>query len=323
MADSIVWKPQIGNELHILIVTKPNFFDASGFAILNKVFEIEQTVESTHFYFDYCFRTETKLIQFLESKSKQNVTFIENYRHYRLDFGLIFGGDGSILWSNKYLKDYPYDLPVFTFNFGSVGFLSKFTLDEIDVVLDSLKSLLVNEIPKINFYIEYYPRIQSVVKNQEGKEIHRFSSINEIIVEKIGSYSNWLDVDIDGLHVVTLNADGLILCTQLGSTAYNASVHGPFLFPSNDNFVLSAIAPFAINFKSIVLNKDSKIRIRLSHGNYANEVKINADCNDYGTMNKHQELHIQIGSERLCIIHREENLKKQWVSKIAKLYKWI
>ena len=323
MTESNLWHPKIQNELHIIIATKPNFFDEVGFVILNKVFEIEQVIESSYFYFDKCYKMDSKLIQFLETKFKKNIVFIDDYKQYRLDFGLIFGGDGSLLWSNKYLKEYEYDLPVFTFNFGSVGFLSKFSLDEIDEVLSSIKSVLRNEMPEIQFYVERYPKIESTIKTKEGKEIKRFSSINEIIVEKLGAYSNWLDIDIDGIHLAALNADGLILSTQLGSTAYNASVNGPFLFPGNDNFVLSAIAPFAINFKSIVLNKDSKVRIRITNSNYSSEVKVSSDCNDFGTMNKDQELHINIGNERLCIIHREDDLKKQWISKIAKLYKWI
>ena len=231
MTESNVWIPKIEKDLHILIVTKPNFFNDDGFSILSKVFSIEQTVESTYFYFDGSYKTESRLVQFIEGRPKNNVLFIDNYRHQKLDFGLVFGGDGSILWANKHLKEYPYDLPIVTFNFGSVGFISKFTFDELDDVLDSIKSLLINEVSKTKFCIEYYTKLYSVIKDQNGKEVKQFSSINEIIVEKLGAYSSWLDIDVDGIHLATFNADGILLSTQLGSTAYNASIGGPFLFP--------------------------------------------------------------------------------------------
>jgi len=322
MANAEAWSPNISTDLNIYIATKHNFFDETAFAVLTKVFKLEQVIENVNFYLDEWYKAEPKFLQFVEARHKNNVKFIDNYRHCKLDFGFIFGGDGSILWTNKFLKDYPYSLPVFTFNLGSVGFLSKFTFEEIDEVLDSIISVLKSEIPKIQFYCEYYSKLKSVIKNKEGKELKVFSSINEIVLERIGAYSNWVDIDIDDMHVVSFNADGLLLSTHLGSTAYNASVNGPFLFPGNEGFVLSAISPFAINFKSIVLTKDSKVSIKISPNNYSNEAKVSADSNDFGTITKDQELHVTVGEEKLCLVHRESNLKKHWISKISKLYKW-
>lgn len=322
MYDQNIWRPTTGTDVNILISTKPHFFDETGLTVLAKVFELDQISNKVTFYFDGHYETDKNLIQYLDANPNHNIVFIKDYKTCRLDFGLVFGGDGSILWANRYLREYPYDLPVFTFNLGCVGFLSKFRFDELHEILDSVKALLNNELTHKQFFTEHYPKLYSVLVDSDGNEIRHFSSINEVLIEKTGSYSNWLEVCVDDIQLMTLNADGLILCTQLGSTAYNASVNGPFLFPSNNNFILSAIAPFAINFKSIVLDQHSRVSITISKGNYGSEVKVNSDGNDAVIMTKGESIRVTVGKERLNIIHCESNLKQQWVSKIAKLYKW-
>ena len=85
---------------------------------------------------------------------------------------------------------------------------------------------------------------------------------------------------------------------------------------------MSAIAPFAINFKSIVLDNSSQVCVNISEGNFGPEAKVNSDSNDHVIMTKGQKICISISERKLCIIHWEEDLKKLWASKIAKLYRW-
>lgn len=323
MSDTNVWRPTVSNGLHILITTRPNFFNEEGIAVLSRLFSIEEVVDPVTFYFDRSYKDESSLKLYLEAEGRKNVVFIESYEGHKLDFGFIFGGDGSILWSNKYVKDHQFDMPVFTFNMGHVGFLSKFKFDEVDEVLESIKKVLRSEVVEKPFYLEYYNKLYSVLVDENDNEVKHFSSINEIMVDKSTHYANWLEVSIDGTHLITFNVDGLLLCTQPGSTAYNASLNGPFIFPGNDSFVLSAIAPFAVNFKSIVLDKNSTVTIKISENNYMNQVRVSADCNDSTVMTKGQELRVKIGGSKLCLAHKESNLKDQWVSKIAKLYRWV
>ena len=308
--------------MHIFLTTKPHFFDAKGLEILDRVLQFDNVGSRVHFYFDTSFESDESLMHHIKGHAGARITFIKDYTDAKLDFGLVFGGDGSVMWANKYLREYPHDLPLITFNLGSVGFISKFRVDEIDDVLKSIHALSNGEQPVKQLYVECYPKLQSVLHDKDGNEIKRFTSINEIVIEKPGAYSNWMEVSIDGIDLLALNADGLLFATQMGSTAYNASVNGPFLFPGSNNFIMSAIAPFAINFKSVVLDASSQICVNISEGNYGPEVKINSDSNDSQIMTKGQKLCVQASERKLCIMHWEDDLKKQWVSKIAKLYRW-
>lgn len=316
------WSLSSNAELNIFITTKPKFFDDKGLPILDKVFQLDELARKVTFYFDTSFQSDAGLVKHLQAHERQNVAFISDYTSATLDFGLVFGGDGSVVWANKYLKAYPRDLPLFTFNLGSVGFISKFRCDEVDDVLGAIRALANDEQPQRPFYVECYPKLSTTLVDASGAELASFTSINEIIIEKPSAYSNWMDVSVDDIELLTLNADGLLFASQMGSTAYNASVNGPFLFPGSSSFIMSAIAPFAINFKSIVLPGESRVCVRISHDNYGEEVKINSDSNDCMLMTKGQRACISVSERKLCIVHRDEDLKRSWASKIAKLYRW-
>lgn len=317
-----IWQLKNSDQLNIFINTKPDFYDQSGIEIIDKVFNLDKVNRKVTFYFDESHQKDKHLVDHITKSGRQDIVFVEDYRPLCLDFGLIFGGDGSTMWANKFLKEYPHDLPLFSFNMGNVGFVTKFKCNELDDILASIHAMANGEECTKKFFIECYPKLASCLVDKDGNLLKQFTSINEVIIEKTAAYSNWMDVSVDDINLITLNADGLIFATQMGSTAYNASVNGPFLFPGSSSFILSAIAPFAINFKSVVLGDKSKVCVKISKNNFGTEVKINSDSNDTMTMTKDHKVCISVSDRKLCILHCEEDLNKQWVMKISQLYRW-
>lgn len=316
------WSPNKNTDLNIFLTTRPNFFDQNGLVILEKVFALDKTPRKVVFHFDESIEQNESLSRHLQDTQRQNVLFTKDYKNAQFDFAVIFGGDGSVVWANKFLKNYPRDLPLIAFNMGSVGFISKFKCDELDEVLATLRDLINGEEPKRQFRLECNTVLKSTLRDAEGSQLKTFSSVNEIVIEKSNTYANWLDVSVDGIELISLNADGMLFATQTGSTAYNASVNGPFLFPGSSNFIMSAIAPFAINFKSIVLDSSSKIWVKISDNNFGSEVKLTSDSNDVAIMTKGDKICIEVSDRKWCAVHWDENPKKEWATKIAKLYRW-
>lgn len=170
------------------------------------------------------------------------------------------GGDGTLLEAAQVAHH--ADLPVVGVNLGTVGYLTEFEPEELELLLDTLQGRPLPERGRMTVRAE----------TSEGAVWH---GINDVVLEKVMSQRLVrLAVTIDGEYFTTYRADGIIVATPLGSTAYSLSVGGPVLAPELEALVLSPVAPHSLLSRSIVLAPDTVVEFRVASDR---EVRVNLD----------------------------------------------
>jgi NAD+ kinase len=193
-----------------------------------------------------------------------------------IDFVVTLGGDGTIL---RAIHNHPnIDSPILAINMGSLGFMADITLDEI---YPSLQKLLDGD-----YIIQERIVMDGVTSTQEAS-----FAVNDIVIHRAKNPSLVdLAIFVDNQYLNTFSADGVIISTPSGSTAYSLAAGGPILTPELDAFVITPICPHTISNRPIVLTPDHKIRIEYI-SDY-DPVEITYDGFSYHSMNTLDSLHI-------------------------------
>ena len=168
------------------------------------------------------------------------------------DVLVVLGGDGTLL-AASHLVERP--VPVLGVNFGSLGFLTEITMAELYPTLEGVLS---------GQYRYEERRMLRARVRREGAEETTGDVLNDVVVTKSSlSRIIELDVSVDGLFVSAFRADGLIVSSPTGSTAYNLAAGGPILHPSLDAVVLTPICPHMLTNRPLVISDRSIIEVRL------------------------------------------------------------
>lgn len=169
-----------------------------------------------------------------------------------VSFLLSLGGDGTLLKSFMAAKN--GSIPLVGINSGRLGFLSDISRDEIEKALDSILegNIIIDERTVLEL---------EIVNNNESQFLY---GLNEITVTKLDS-SAMINIHtyVNGEFLNTYWADGLIIATPTGSTAYSLSVGGPILTPDSENFVISPIAPHNLTVRPIVVPDHHSITLQV------------------------------------------------------------
>jgi NAD+ kinase len=173
-----------------------------------------------------------------------------------VDFVVVLGGDGTLLGAAR--KVAAYGVPILGVNLGGLGFLTEIPIKRVFPVIEMM---LRGELE-----IEERLMLETRVL-RERKEVCRFVVLNDVVINK-GPLARIIDLDVyinDGF-LTTFRADGLIVSSPTGSTAYNLSAGGPVLYPTLESFILTPICPFALTNRPIILPDSHVISIRLTKG---------------------------------------------------------
>jgi NAD+ kinase len=158
------------------------------------------------------------------------------------DFLVSFGGDGTLLDATTFVRD--SEIPILGINTGRLGFLTEFGKDEVAEAADALLSGTY-EIDK---------RALLKVENTDTDFDGYPYALNELTVHKKDTTSMiTVDVHLNNVFLNSYWADGLIISTPTGSTAYSLSCEGPILMPDNQNFIINPIAPHNLNVRPLVI----------------------------------------------------------------------
>ena len=163
------------------------------------------------------------------------------------DVILAVGGDGTILRAFQIA-----DGDVLGVNSGSLGFLAEIMADEVDAFL-----------PKVlagDYRVQTRMRVRVAVDGERLADCLNEAVVHTAHVSKIRAF----EIAADGQVAGTVRADGVVVATPTGSTSYSLSVGGPIVDPRLDAIIVSAIAPFAPNFRPIVFPPKSRVRVRLT-----------------------------------------------------------
>ena len=168
------------------------------------------------------------------------------------DLVLSMGGDGTFLSAAHVVAD--IGLPILGVNFGRIGFLCENRPEDV-------RRALVEG----DFRIEYRTVLNATLKGPEARKTIGMLpySVNEVALHRSGSSVLGIHVSIDGEPLPTYWADGLIVATSSGSTAYSLSVGGPICMPDTKVLVVAPIAPHNLNVRPIVLPETAKVDISI------------------------------------------------------------
>jgi NAD+ kinase len=171
----------------------------------------------------------------------------------QVDAVIVLGGDGTLLSMARAVGD--LGVPLLGINLGGLGFLTATTLDEL---LPAMKALLAGAMA-----VEERMMLSARLV-RGGQVVGEYVALNDVVITK-SAMSRIIDlaVSVDGRHATAYRADGLIISTPTGSTAYNLSAGGPILFPTMDAVVLTPIAPHTLSNRPIVLPGAQRIDVTL------------------------------------------------------------
>lgn len=174
---------------------------------------------------------------------------------------LVVGGDGTLLEAARNMAE--RKIPLIGVNTGHVGYLCEL---EAETVMNGVKRLLTEE----NFTIEQRMLLTGA-RIVEGKRDER-TALNDIVIHRSGRLQIVdLIISVNGEYLNTYSADGIIIATPTGSTAYSMSAGGPIVDPKANLLLITPISPHTLNAKSIVLDSEDEITIEVAARNEESE----------------------------------------------------
>src|SRR5688500_15075051 len=171
-----------------------------------------------------------------------------------VDLMVVLGGDGTLLGTAGRIAKAGTDIPILGVNFGSLGFLTEVTLPEIFTSLESA----------VNGTAQTEERMMlDVAVETEGRRLADRIVLNDVVVTQ-GALSRIIElsVSVDGESMMRIKADGLIIASPTGTTAYNLSAGGPIVHPRVDGLTITPIAPHTLTNRPVVVAGSSEIRIQ-------------------------------------------------------------
>jgi NAD+ kinase len=165
----------------------------------------------------------------------------------------VLGGDGTFLSAVRWIGDQP--IPILGVKFGEVGFLAEIAEDKLFSVAEKI----------INKKFEINPRMRLQVElNRRGEVFVQESVLNDVVINK-GALARLAHIRtyVDGQYLTTYKADGLIVATPTGSTAYSLAAGGPILHPGVPAIIMTPISPFTLTNRPLIIPDSACITIRL------------------------------------------------------------
>ena len=195
---------------------------------------------------------QKEFYQFLTKDQKMDIQVAGVFENddFSADLVLSMGGDGTFLKAASYVGN--KNIPILGINTGRLGFLADVSPEEMVETFE--------DIYKGNYKIEDRSVLQAF---SEGQPLKGYPcGLNEIAVLKRDSSSMiTIHTSINGAYLTTYQADGLVIATPTGSTAYSLSIGGPVIVPHSNTIAITPVAPHSLNIRPIVINDDWEITL--------------------------------------------------------------
>jgi len=170
-----------------------------------------------------------------------------------VDLIISLGGDGTLLRAARLAAT--EDIPVFGVNLGGLGFLTQIGINDLEKSLEKLY--------QGRYFIDERMMLNCTVKRKE-EEIKKFTALNDIVIGK-GAFARiiCLATYVNNDYVITYSADGLVVSTSTGSTAYSLSAGGPILNPNINSIILTPICPHTLSARPLIIGENDQVKIKL------------------------------------------------------------
>ncbi len=221
-------------------------------------------------------KVTSRIQNYLQSRGKKSVLCINDKEGRivpdtipkKVDMAIVIGGDGTLIRAARDL--FGRKIPLLGVNMGTLGYLTEVELGDIEDAID--------QIVDGSYCLE--PRMMLEGLFKEGQ---KENALNDIVVSRSGPIRivNF-HIYVNGTYLNSYQADGIIVSTPTGSTAYNLSAGGPVVEPTAELIVITPICPHSLNSRSIILDPKDTIEIELgkSHGIHteAAEIAFDGEC---------------------------------------------
>jgi NAD+ kinase len=185
------------------------------------------------------------------------------------DVVLVLGGDGSLLAMAKAIAESGRDIPILAVNFGSLGFLTEITRPEIYDSLEAVRNGRATHDLRM---------MLRAVRTRDRTPCAAHLALNDVVFTRTAlSRMIELSVSVGDQFVTAVKADGLIVATPTGSTAYNLAAGGPIVHPAMDALILTPIAPHTLTNRPIVIPTEREVRVTSTGANAGDEVYVTVD----------------------------------------------
>lgn len=212
----------------------------------------------------------------------------------QVDVVIVLGGDGTLLAMAKTIAESSHDIPILAVNFGSLGFLTEITRPEIYESLDTV----------ISGHATYDLRMMlRASATRAGQALVTHMALNDVVFSRTAlSRMIELEVSVGDQFVAAVKADGLIVATPTGSTAYNLAAGGPIVHPAMDALVLTPIAPHTLTNRPIVIPTEREVRVKSAGTNAGDEVYVTVDGQTGFALHEGDEIAITKAARPLRLI---------------------
>ncbi|MEO8450753.1 MAG: NAD(+)/NADH kinase [Gemmatimonadota bacterium] len=219
------------------------------------------------------------------------------------------GGDGTLLRGARLLAG--REVPVLGINLGRVGFLTSANRDEIDT---SLALLATGD-----YGTDRRLTLQAALIGRDGIAFNLPAALNDVTVHKGGvARLIRLDVSVDGNEIGPYSADGLIVATPTGSTAYSLSAGGPIIAPTVEALVITPIAAHTLAVRPLVIPSTSRIMIRPISG-WADDLLVSVDGQHALTLGPDDQVELRRGAAMVHLVRFEEG---GYFGRMRSLLRW-
>lgn len=267
-------------------ITARSAMDEKEHVLLHVIEVLEKGGASVHLDPERCTSAKTKRCSFYTSQKN-------------LDLLIVLGGDGTILRAVRELTN--YDMPILPINRGTLGFLSELSVDEIATM--------------VPFFLKGHGKVEErkllkITATRGKKVVAEGNVLNEAVIAQ-GAISRLIDLEttVNGDPLTTFHADGVILATPTGSTAYSLAAGGPVVHPKLAATIVTPINPHSFTQKPIVLPGKDTIDIRiLTKENKFGDVKVSLtlDGQTYISMQRDDIVRATIADETVKFLRRHE-----------------
>jgi NAD+ kinase len=222
------------------------------------------------------------------------------------DLLITFGGDGTLL---SVARHAPSNVPIMGVNMGTLGFITEIQVEEFPVVLDRVLAG--------DFQSEQRVALQVTVNGPDG-EGRSYRVLNDVAINKSAlARIIEMHVRVGGKFVSTFRADGLIVATPTGSTAYNLSAGGPIIYPTMGAVVVTPICPHMLSNRPLVLPDDLVIEIRIISSNQ--EVYLTMDGQEGLPLSEYDHVSVRKSSNTVQLVQSPE---KNYFDVLRTKLKW-
>ena len=208
----------------------------------------------------------------------------------QVDLAIVLGGDGTMLSVARALHE--KDVPLIGVNRGRFGFLTDINSE---LMISAIESVLAGE------YSTEARLLLTASITRSGQLLYRGIALNDVVVTK-AEQSRLMEIElsIDGHYVNTMRADGLIVATPTGTTAYALSAGGPIMYPTLEAITLVPICPHTLTNRPIAINSDSVVEVIIKN---TKDARVHLDGQERYNLQEGDILVVERAAKTLTLLH--------------------